>query len=102
MAANQPQWLAISYQQEFSAKSASIVVKQSNQGTDVTLQGSNNGQDWDDIVSLDDSPYSVDFVDSRNFRHIQVPLNNNASYSHYRYSSGATSFVWLEYLSFTE
>lgn len=102
MATNQPQWLAISYQQSLIASSAYIVVKQSNQGQDVVLQGSNNGQDWQDITSITDGPYPVDFVDSRNFRHIEVPFGNTPSFRHYRYHSSATSFVWLEYLSFKQ
>lgn len=102
MAANQPQWLEISYQLAFNATSASIVVKQANQGNDVVLQGSNDGQDWQDITSIGDGPYSVDFIDSRNFRHIEVPLSSSSGYSYYRYYSSPSSFVWLEYLSFNE
>lgn len=97
------EWLQISYQLGFVAKRVEIVVKQSNQGEKPSLQGSNDGIDWVDIVTnLSTNEFPNEWIDEQGFRHFEVMLNNKKGYRFYRYYSAATSLVWLKYLHFSD
>lgn len=93
------EWITISYDQPFVAKSVSIVLNNGRQGTNPVIQGSHDGIIWNKIAKVNVYDYPND---DRNFRHINMNLDNDNEYSHYRYHSDPTVYVLIEYLSFSK
>ncbi|NQZ12357.1 MAG: discoidin domain-containing protein [Algicola sp.] len=100
LASGDEQWISIQYNESFVAKRANLVVKSRYQGKDPTLQGSNDGQVWIPIVKLNPSGYPGESTDEQGFRQLELSLDHGVAYSHYRYHSSPSSFVWLQFLSF--
>ena len=96
------EWLQVSYQLPFVADRVEIVVKKSNQGKAVSLQGSLDGKNWTVIKYLSLNEYSNKLIDEQGFRHLEVILNDQKAFQYYRYHSKPTSFVWLQYLRLFE
>lgn len=100
LASGREEWVAIEYDQPLLAKTASLVVKQAYQGDTPTLQGSNDGQDWTPIHSIKAAQYPAEFTDAQGFRHVEITLEHDQPYRHYRYHALPSAFVWLQSLDF--
>ena len=102
LASGDPEWLKLSYQQPFVAKKATMIVKQTNQGVSPTLEGSNDGENWEKLAEIEQEESLEEHIDERGFRHFSLTLDNDKPFQYYRFYSKPSSFVWIEYLRFQE
>jgi hypothetical protein len=98
LASGKDEWVQVGYQQAFLASQILLVVKQESQGVLPEILGSNDGLNWDFIVSISADTYPNEVVDSDGFRHLDLELDLNMSYRYFRYVSKPSAFVLLSML----
>jgi hypothetical protein len=90
------EWVTIEYATPFIGRSVTIVLNNGRQGNNPKIQGSTDGVNWINLGNFNAYDYPND---SRNFRHINFMLDNTNEYKYYRYHSGSTVYVLIEYMN---
>jgi hypothetical protein len=96
-----PQWVVLEFAEAFVLGKVEFGTSLQFYGHGSEIQGSNDGEQWDELLAIDTVGEDEFSVDERRVKHFDVALDITTAYKYYRYYSQPSKHIWLEYVCLT-